>query len=151
MMNYGNMIFFICRRCQQADKVFITKRTRQFLRQARQYIFAYFMVWKDLDKQQDDSRMDAKVDTANNTWSRPISIENKLVKQFKTHRCVCDIISHGNFYDVTHHWLPLFFCCSYWYIFYYIHTCSNVSTAISFDYSLTPKVNIVQINLTHNI
>ena len=67
------------------------------------------------------------------------------------HEGVCDILSHGNFYDVTRHWLPLFLCCSYRYIFYYIHTCSNVSTAISFDYSLTPKVNIVQINLTHNI
>jgi hypothetical protein len=66
------------------DKVLTTKRIRHFLRQARQYICAYFKVWKNLDKQQDD-RMDAKVVTTTHE-AEPISIE-KLVKQFKTHRC----------------------------------------------------------------
>jgi hypothetical protein len=52
------------------DKVLTAKRIRHFSRWARQFICTYFMIWKDLDEQQDD-RMDAKVDRTSNTWSRP--------------------------------------------------------------------------------
>ena len=69
------------------DKVLTTKRIRHFSRRARQYLCAYFKIWKDLDKQQHD-RMDAEVDTTTHE-ADPISGE-KLVKQFKTHRCAPD-------------------------------------------------------------
>ena len=36
------------------DKVLTTKGIRHFSRRARQYICAYFKIWKDLDKQQQD-------------------------------------------------------------------------------------------------
>jgi len=45
-----------------------------------------FKIWKDLDEQHD--RMDAEVDTTTHE-ADPISVE-KLVKQFKTHRCALD-------------------------------------------------------------
>ena len=64
------------------EKVLTTKRIRNFSRQARQYICAYFKIWKYLDKQQHD-RMDAKDDTTTHE-ADPISVE-KLVKKFKTH------------------------------------------------------------------
>ena len=68
------------------EKVLTTKRIRNFSRRARQYICAYFKIWKDLDEQHD--RMDAEVDTTTHD-ADPISVE-KLVKQFKTHRCARD-------------------------------------------------------------
>ena len=69
------------------EKVLTTKRIRHFSRRARQYICAYFKIWKDLDEQQHD-RMDAEVETTKHE-ADPISVE-KLVKQFKTHRCARD-------------------------------------------------------------
>jgi hypothetical protein len=54
------------------EKVLTTKRIRHFSRRARQY----------------DRRMDAEVDTTTHE-ADPISVE-KLVKQFKTHRCARD-------------------------------------------------------------
>ena len=55
---------------------------------------------------------------------------------------VCDNVSHGHFIG---------FHCSFTAVICFpnIHTCFKVSTVISFDFSLTSKVNKVQINLTH--
>ena len=65
------------------EKLLITKRIRRF-QGKEDNICAYFKVWKDLGKLQ-HARMDAKVDTTTHEVD-PISVE-KLVKQFKTHRC----------------------------------------------------------------
>ena len=84
------------------EKVLTTKRIRHFSRRARQYICAYFKIWKDLDKQQDD-RMDTKVNTTHDV--DPISIENKLVKPFKTNLCALNFDTNfrkaKNVYDLT--------------------------------------------------
>ena len=69
------------------DKVLTAKRIRHFSRWARQFICTYFVIWKDLDEQQDD-RMDAKVDRTTHE-ADPISLE-ELVKWFKTHCCALD-------------------------------------------------------------
>ena len=53
-----------------------------FSRQARQYICAYFKVWKDLDKQQDD-RMDAKVDTTTYEADPSVLKNTPLCPQFR--------------------------------------------------------------------
>ena len=72
-----------------SHELLTTERIRKFSKQASQYICAYHSMWQQQQPQQNPT---TNSDTSANSETSSGSLANieKLVKQFKTHRCALD-------------------------------------------------------------
>ena len=75
----------VVQECLSREKVLTTQRVRLFSRRAHAYICAYYKMWW-IDKHKMRTQQTQLGTTATFT---PVKIE-KMVKQFKTHRCALD-------------------------------------------------------------
>jgi hypothetical protein len=78
------------RECLSRQNVLTTERIRTFSRRARAYVCAYYSMWTEKQREQEQTAVEATATSSPvSVTSDPVNIE-KLVKRFKTHRCALD-------------------------------------------------------------